>query len=266
MCCAEADRRELAIEGWTPGRLRLDGGLPRDIPINFRPGMVAAAGGGAVDATNPVCAWSFGIVEGARYWPARGFGTGPKRDHGAKPALLPPKRVTRSAASVPHGEQGVFRRNASPWQNSNPLSISPPPDRPRHAHQEIADLLAAASLRLRRFARSVRNAIETAGAFALVARSGVHVTAGNEKSQPRCAADRVGTGRQRSFPASGAGGGVEASQLQRGGYGYLSPLDAGTSGIGPVRRPSDASHAGLPSRWVRGRSATPARSRPRSAQ
>jgi hypothetical protein len=30
-----------------------------------------------------------------------------------------------------------------------PFSISPPPDRPRHAHQEIADLLAAALLRLR---------------------------------------------------------------------------------------------------------------------
>jgi hypothetical protein len=30
-----------------------------------------------------------------------------------------------------------------------PISISPPPDRPRHAHQEIADLLAAALLRLR---------------------------------------------------------------------------------------------------------------------
>ena len=30
-----------------------------------------------------------------------------------------------------------------------PISISPPSDRPRHAHQEIADLLAAALLRLR---------------------------------------------------------------------------------------------------------------------
>ncbi|MBV6795055.1 hypothetical protein [Xanthomonas euvesicatoria] len=30
-----------------------------------------------------------------------------------------------------------------------PISISPPPDRPRHAHQEIADLLAAALLRQR---------------------------------------------------------------------------------------------------------------------
>lgn len=30
-----------------------------------------------------------------------------------------------------------------------PISICPPPDRPRHAHQEIADLLAAALLRLR---------------------------------------------------------------------------------------------------------------------
>jgi hypothetical protein len=30
-----------------------------------------------------------------------------------------------------------------------PVSISPPPDRPRQAHQEIADLLAAALLRLR---------------------------------------------------------------------------------------------------------------------
>ncbi|WP_297446845.1 hypothetical protein [Acidiferrobacter sp.] len=31
-----------------------------------------------------------------------------------------------------------------------PISISPPPDRPRHAQEEIADLLAAALLRLRR--------------------------------------------------------------------------------------------------------------------
>jgi hypothetical protein len=30
-----------------------------------------------------------------------------------------------------------------------PFSISPPPDRPRHAHQEIADLLATALLRQR---------------------------------------------------------------------------------------------------------------------
>ena len=30
-----------------------------------------------------------------------------------------------------------------------PISISPPSDRPRHAQQEIADLLAAALLRLR---------------------------------------------------------------------------------------------------------------------
>ena len=30
-----------------------------------------------------------------------------------------------------------------------PISISPPSDRPRHAHQEIGDLLAAALLRLR---------------------------------------------------------------------------------------------------------------------
>ncbi|WP_395140290.1 hypothetical protein [Schlegelella aquatica] len=30
-----------------------------------------------------------------------------------------------------------------------PISISPASDRPRHAHQEIADLLAAALLRLR---------------------------------------------------------------------------------------------------------------------
>lgn len=30
-----------------------------------------------------------------------------------------------------------------------PISISPPSDQPRHAHQEIADLLAAALLRLR---------------------------------------------------------------------------------------------------------------------
>lgn len=39
-----------------------------------------------------------------------------------------------------------------------PISISPPPDRPRHAHQEIADLLAAALLRLRR--QPERNTIE----------------------------------------------------------------------------------------------------------
>ena len=31
-----------------------------------------------------------------------------------------------------------------------PISISPPPDRPRHAHQGNADLLTAALLRLRR--------------------------------------------------------------------------------------------------------------------
>ena len=30
-----------------------------------------------------------------------------------------------------------------------PIAISPPPDRPRHAQQEIADLLAAALLRQR---------------------------------------------------------------------------------------------------------------------
>jgi hypothetical protein len=30
-----------------------------------------------------------------------------------------------------------------------PISISPPSDHPRHPHQEIADLLAAALLRLR---------------------------------------------------------------------------------------------------------------------
>lgn len=30
-----------------------------------------------------------------------------------------------------------------------PISIFPPTDQPRHAHQEIADLLAAALLRLR---------------------------------------------------------------------------------------------------------------------
>ena len=39
-----------------------------------------------------------------------------------------------------------------------PISISPPPDRPRHAHQDIADLLAAALLRLR--AQPKRNTIE----------------------------------------------------------------------------------------------------------
>lgn len=39
-----------------------------------------------------------------------------------------------------------------------PISISPAPDRPRHAHQEIADLLAAALLRLR--ARPPRDTIE----------------------------------------------------------------------------------------------------------
>ena len=33
---------------------------------------------------------------------------------------------------------------------TEPISISPPSDRPRHAQQEIADLLAAALLRLRR--------------------------------------------------------------------------------------------------------------------
>ncbi|GHU12139.1 hypothetical protein AGMMS50225_19350 [Betaproteobacteria bacterium] len=36
-----------------------------------------------------------------------------------------------------------------PEPNPNPLSIRPSPDRPRHAQQEIADLLAAAMLRLR---------------------------------------------------------------------------------------------------------------------
>ena len=39
-----------------------------------------------------------------------------------------------------------------------PISISPPSDRPRHAHQEVADLLAAALLRLR--ARSASHALE----------------------------------------------------------------------------------------------------------
>ena len=39
-----------------------------------------------------------------------------------------------------------------------PISISPPSDRPRHAQQEIADLLAAALLRLRR--QPERNTIE----------------------------------------------------------------------------------------------------------
>ncbi|MCS6764754.1 MAG: hypothetical protein MO853_13340 [Candidatus Protistobacter heckmanni] len=38
------------------------------------------------------------------------------------------------------------------------LSISPPSDRPRHAHQEIADLLAAALLRLR--ARPSRDTVK----------------------------------------------------------------------------------------------------------
>lgn len=40
-----------------------------------------------------------------------------------------------------------------------PISISPPSDCPRHAQQEIADLLAAALLRLR--ARPSRDTIET---------------------------------------------------------------------------------------------------------
>ena len=39
-----------------------------------------------------------------------------------------------------------------------PISISPPSDCPRHAQQEIADLLAAALLRLR--ARPSRDTIE----------------------------------------------------------------------------------------------------------
>ena len=39
-----------------------------------------------------------------------------------------------------------------------PISISPPSDRPRHAQQEIADLLAEALLRLR--ARSVSHTLE----------------------------------------------------------------------------------------------------------
>ena len=39
-----------------------------------------------------------------------------------------------------------------------PISICPSPDRPRHAHQEIADLLAAALLRLR--SRPARDANE----------------------------------------------------------------------------------------------------------
>jgi len=39
-----------------------------------------------------------------------------------------------------------------------PISIFPPSDRPRHAHQEIADLLAAALLRLR--ARPSRDTTE----------------------------------------------------------------------------------------------------------
>ena len=40
-----------------------------------------------------------------------------------------------------------------------PISISPPSDCPRHAQQEIADLLAAALLRLR--TRPSRDTIET---------------------------------------------------------------------------------------------------------
>ena len=40
-----------------------------------------------------------------------------------------------------------------------PISISPPSDHPRHPQQEIADLLAAALLRLR--ARPSRDTIET---------------------------------------------------------------------------------------------------------
>ena len=40
-----------------------------------------------------------------------------------------------------------------------PISISPPSDRPRHAQQEIADLLAAALLRLR--ARPASHNLET---------------------------------------------------------------------------------------------------------
>ena len=40
-----------------------------------------------------------------------------------------------------------------------PISISPPSDCPRHAQQEIADLLAAALLRLR--VRPSRGTIET---------------------------------------------------------------------------------------------------------
>jgi len=39
-----------------------------------------------------------------------------------------------------------------------PISISPPSDRPRHPQQEIADLLAAALLRLR--ARPSSNTLE----------------------------------------------------------------------------------------------------------
>ena len=39
-----------------------------------------------------------------------------------------------------------------------PISLFPPSDRPRHAQQEIADLLAAALLRLR--ARPSRDTIE----------------------------------------------------------------------------------------------------------
>ena len=39
-----------------------------------------------------------------------------------------------------------------------PISISPPSDRPRHPQQEIADLLAAALLRLR--ARPVSHTLE----------------------------------------------------------------------------------------------------------
>ena len=38
-----------------------------------------------------------------------------------------------------------------------PISISPPSDRPRHPQQEIADLLAAALLRLRPASHTLEN-------------------------------------------------------------------------------------------------------------
>lgn len=46
-----------------------------------------------------------------------------------------------------------------------PVSLSPAADRPRHAHQEIADLLAAALLRMR--ARQPRHTIENSACVRL---------------------------------------------------------------------------------------------------